>query len=402
MRPLAVYVHIPFCTIKCGYCDFNAYAGMDALKPQYLEALLAEIDGYAVLLDECEITSIAFGGGTPGEVPAANIAAIVERLGSLASAVAAHAEIGLEANPGTLTGPQLAELAAAGINRVSLGAQSFDAHELAFLDRIHSPEAIRGAVGLARRAGIEQVGLDLIYGIPGQSMESWRRSLRAALALAPDHVSTYALTIEEGTPLALRVAAGKVVPVDDDTVADRYEEATRVLAAAGFEQYELSSWARPGCESRHNMAYWQDREYLGLGAGAHGYLDGERYENIAHPRAYIATLLNDTEGVRRPVADAYRPSLETAVGDWVTLRLRLLAGFAEEQFQARFGLPIDEVLGPPLAEPVAAGALLREGSHLRVSAAGRLLHGEIAVRLVAYLDQHPLPRNAPTPLLDSV
>jgi len=387
MNPLAVYVHIPFCTIKCGYCDFNAYAGMDALKPAYLEALLREIDGWAALLGEHEVTSIAFGGGTPGEVPAQHLAAITHRIRSYAGSIAPDAEIGLEANPGTLTAPQLAGLAAAGMNRISLGAQSFDAAELAFLDRIHSPEAIGAAVALARRAGITRVGLDLIYGIPGQSMDSWRRSLAAALALEPDHLSTYALTVEEGTPLAFRVAKGAVQPADEDLVADMYEEATAVLSSAGFLQYELSNWALPGAESRHNMAYWQDRDYLGLGAGAHGYIRGERYENIAHPRAYIARLLDAASpGPRVAVVSSYRPDPGTELLDWLTLRLRLLAGLDEAEFAARFGTPIDDLLGPPLESLAAAGLLERQAGRLRLSNKGRLLHGEVALRVALHLE----------------
>lgn len=307
----------------------------------------------------------------------------------------------MEANPGTLTLPQLRELSAAGINRVSLGAQSFDAGELRFLDRIHSPEAIGAAVHLARRARIAQVGLDLIYGIPGQEMISWHRNLEAAIALEPDHVSCYALTIEEGTPLGLRVATGKVQPADEELVAKMYEAATDVLEAAGYRQYELSNWARPGCESRHNMAYWQDRDYLGLGAGAHGYLDGTRYENAAHPRAYIRALL---EGAAPPagraIAASYRPSPEMAASDWIILRLRLLAGFAEGEFADRFGLPLDDAAGPVLDEMVRAGVLCRKGDRCRLTRRGRLLHGELAARLVAHLDRHPLPGNAPAARAD--
>jgi oxygen-independent coproporphyrinogen-3 oxidase len=269
MNPISVYAHIPFCTIKCGYCDFNAYAGMGGLQEAYFAALLAEVDATQDVLEGREIATVAFGGGTPGESPPRLLAEVINRLRGVAS-LANGAEVSLEANPGTTTGETLRDLRAGGVTRISFGAQSFDADELKFLDRIHSPEATSASVHLAHDAGFEDVGLDLIYAIPGQSMASWERSLEAAIALRPHHVSTYALTVEDGTPLALRVANGDVDPVDPDAAADMYERATEVLEAAGFDQYELSNWARPGHESRHNSVYWKGGDYLGLGAGAHG------------------------------------------------------------------------------------------------------------------------------------
>ncbi len=376
---------MPFCTVKCGYCDFNAYAGMDALKPDYQAALLVEIDRYAPLLAERQITSIHFGGGTPGEVPPAHIHATIERL-SRYTPVAPGAEIGLEANPGTASYDDLALLRAAGVNRLSLGAQSFHADELHFLERIHSPEATAATVRNARLAGFESVSLDLIYGLPGQPLERWESSLQAAIALAPDHVSGYALTVEEGTLLARRVAEGTVAPIDPDLAADMYERATDVLAAAGFRQYELSNWARPGHESRHNTVYWRDGDYLGLGAGAHGYVDGERYENLAHPRAYIAAAAKSGSTV---VSHAYRPDPATAMSDWLALRLRLVEGFAPAEFAARFGLSITRAVGPPLAECQAAGLVELDDGQIRLSRRGRQLHSEVAVRLLMHLQASP-------------
>ncbi len=209
--PLAVYVHIPFCTVKCGYCDFNAYSGMDALKGDYGAALVSEVKQSASILEGREVSSIGFGGGTPGEVPARDIANVIEAVRNLAT-LRRDAEISLEANPGTVTDSILRELARAGINRLSLGAQSFHASELKFLDRIHSPDATSSSLRLAREAGIPSVGLDLIYGLPGQAMEQWQSSLQNAVELKPDHISTYALTVEPGTPLARRVERGEVTP----------------------------------------------------------------------------------------------------------------------------------------------------------------------------------------------
>ncbi|HMO95290.1 MAG TPA: radical SAM family heme chaperone HemW, partial [Tepidiformaceae bacterium] len=286
MNPISVYVHIPFCTIKCGYCDFNAYAGMDALKAAYGEALVRQVRANAPLLSGRSIRSVGFGGGTPGEVPASQVGRVLEALHELAE-WEAEAEVTLEVNPATTGRTALRELRAAGVNRLSIGAQSFHTDELRFLDRIHSADATAAAVELAREAGFERISLDLIYGLPGQQMERWEETLVAAVETGAGHISTYALTVEEGTPLARRVAAGEVIPLDEDAFAAMYERTTDVLEAEGFRQYELSNWARPGEFSRHNSIYWTDGEYLAIGAGAHGYVAGERYENIAHPREYI-------------------------------------------------------------------------------------------------------------------
>ena len=382
MSALAVYVHIPFCTVKCGYCDFNAYAGMDNLKGAYGRALVREVVLDAPLFAGRTISSIGFGGGTPGEVPTADIAAVIEALGQSAP-FAPDAEISLEANPGTTSGQALCELRRAGVTRISLGAQSFLADDLRFLDRIHSPEATVAAVALAREAGFESVGLDLIYGLPGQTPERFKHSLDAAVALEPDHLSTYALTVEDGTPLARRVASGEVSVPDEDTVADLYDMATERLQAAGFEQYELSNWSKPGHQSRHNRTYWTDGDYLGLGAGAHGYVSGERHENIAHPRSYIAAV-DAGETPLPALANRYTPNRRTAISDWLTARMRLIEGFAPQEFEAGFGATLDSTIGQVLADCRQAGVLDLE-PRVRLTARGRLLHGEVSARFLAHL-----------------
>lgn len=384
--PIAVYVHIPFCTVKCGYCDFNAYAGMDALKDAYMAAVAAEVRASAPLLHGRTVSTVAFGGGTPSEVPVAGIAAALDAVRS-AAPLAAAAEVSLEANPGTTDAADLRGLRAAGVTRLSFGAQSFDAAELAFLDRIHSPEATAAAVALAREAGFESVGLDLIYGLPGQALAEWLSTLHHAIALHPDHISTYALTVEEGTPLGKRVSTGRVTPLDGDATADMYEAASDTLVAAGYHQYELSNFALPGHESRHNRTYWTDGEYLAIGAGAHGYLAGERYENVAHPRLYIERIHAAHPSDTRPaMLSAYVPDTATSMFDWVTLALRLTAGFDPARFGARFGMPLDDVLGEPLANCQRAGLLRRSPVNVRLTPRGRLLHAEVAVQILAHLE----------------
>jgi oxygen-independent coproporphyrinogen-3 oxidase len=384
VKPVSIYVHIPFCTVKCGYCDFNAYAGLEALKDDYRDALVAELRAVAPDIAGRTIGTVAFGGGTPGEVPASHIAGVIEAI-KAAAPLAPGAEVSLEANPGTVDAAHLRDLRAAGVTRLSLGAQSFDAAELRFLDRIHSPEATAASVALARAAGFESVGLDLIYGLPAQAIASWEASLRRAIELGPDHISTYALTVEDGTPLGLRVDRGRVTPLDGDLVAEMYDAATVLLTAAGFRQYELSNWAKTGHRSRHNSVYWTDGEYLGIGAGAHGYFSGERYENIAHPRAYVEAVAAGEPGQTRPaLLKAYRPDRETAIFDWVTLALRLIEGFDPAAFEQRFGVGLDDALGAPLEACEAAGLLQRDGK-VRLTLRGRLLHGEVAVQILTHL-----------------
>ena len=381
-RPLAVYVHIPFCVRVCGYCDFNTYAGMDAVKDAYTAAVVDEIAAWAPHVPGREVTSIAFGGGTPGEMPAESLVSIIEAVRA-AAPLAPNAEISLEANPGTTSAAALSDLAGAGVNRISFGAQSFDASELAFLDRVHTPEATAASLHLAREAGIPSVNLDLMYGLPGQTPADWQATLRHALDLAPDHLSLYALTVEPGTPLDGRVGRREVTPLDPDAVAAMYEVATEHLATGGYRQYELSNWARPGHESRHNRVYWTWGDYLGLGAGAHGFLAGERFENVAHPRAYIDAVRRDG----RAVAEAVRPDPATSMSDWLALRLRLIEGFEPAEFATTFGEPLEAAAGPPLDACRAAGLLENSGDRLRLTPRGRLLHNEVAVRVMLHLQE---------------
>jgi oxygen-independent coproporphyrinogen-3 oxidase len=337
------------------------------------------------------VTSISFGGGTPGEFPAAGIARVIEALRGAAGAVDDGIEVSLEANPGSTSLGELSALAGAGVNRISFGAQSFDAGELKFLDRIHSPEAIGASLRAARSAGIGSVGLDLIFGLPGQNVDAWRTNLARAIELEPDHFSCYALTVEEGTPLALRVERGDVAAPDADVGADMYEAAERDLAAAGFEHYEISNWSRPGHESRHNRVYWTGGDYLGIGAGAHGFLDGERYENIAHPRAYIKKFVGcagQTEGWPA-VADRYRPDGATACGDFVEARLRLVEGFDSREIDERFpsvAPVVDQVLTECRGLGLIEAATATE-TGIRLTARGRLLHSEVCSRLIARLSR---------------
>ena len=281
-----LYVHVPFCLTRCGYCDFNAYAGLDHLATPYMDALRREADLHAADWAGERIATIFLGGGTPTLVAADALGAFLDHVRTT-YAVDPEAEITVEANPDTVDAATFAALRAAGLTRVSLGVQSFDPAVLVALERVHGPDAARRAVGAARSVGVDDLSLDLIYGADGETDASWQATLEETLALAPDHVSAYALTIEPATALGRAVAAGLVPAPDPDVQAERYRIACEVLGGAGFVHYEVSNWARPGRESRHNLGYWRRSPYLGLGAGAHAFRGDRRWWNVRPPHEYL-------------------------------------------------------------------------------------------------------------------
>lgn len=281
----AAYVHIPFCSAICPYCDFAVVAGQDDMAERYVAALLTEID-----MSEPwrPLDSVYFGGGTPSHVAPALLGSIVERLAAH-HGLAAEAEISLEANPEDFDTDRAHELRGLGFNRVSFGAQSFDDVVLDDLGRRHSPADIQTSVAAARSAGFDNVSIDLIYGSPTETGESWSRSLQLAVDLGIEHCSAYALTVERGTPLGRQVAAGAPAP-DPDVQADRYEQADSVLGRAGLERYEVSNWSRPGRECRYNLTVWAQGEYEAYGNGAHGFRQGRRFRNHRRLEAYVSAL----------------------------------------------------------------------------------------------------------------
>src|SRR6266487_4267758 len=281
LETISLYLHIPFCHTRCHYCDFNTYAGILPLREPYVQALQVEIEQAGKLARLPDGTArrartIFFGGGAPSLLSATQTSRLLRACRS-AFAVDKDAEITLEANPGTLTQDQLEGLRAAGINRLSMGAQSFDAGLLKTLGRIHSPQEITQAVQFARAAGFTALNLDFMFGLPGQTMQHWRETLDRALDLHPDHFSLYSLIIEEGTPFYTWTQEGSIVPGDEDLCADMYEYADELLQRAGYVNYEISNWSLPGQHSRHNLTYWQNLPYIGMGAGAYSSFGGRRF-----------------------------------------------------------------------------------------------------------------------------
>jgi oxygen-independent coproporphyrinogen-3 oxidase len=370
-----VYVHIPFCAHRCHYCDFNTYEGQDSLHAAYVDALVREIETHPGPAEQA--TSVFFGGGTPTLLPPAQLrrilAAVAERFG-----LAPGAEVTVEANPETVDEGAFEALLEAGFNRVSVGVQSVVAPVLAGLGRTHSGEAGLAALRAARRAGVEDLNADLIFGSPWETDDDWRASLEAVVAEAPDHVSTYALTVEDGTPLHALVATGRVPDVDPDVQAARWEVAVEVLGAAGYERYEISNHARPGRASRHNLLYWSAGDYAGFGAGAHGHFSGRRYWRTRLPRAYVAAL----EQGRSTIAGGETLSADARAGEALMLGLRLTQGIDLAGFARRFGTdPLGRREGT-LAALVAAGLLERSGERLALAPGATLVANEALSRLL--------------------
>ncbi len=337
---VGVYLHIPFCRSKCDYCDFYSMPAGDDLMDRYQKALLTQIKSMVPRLKGRTVDTIYIGGGTPsyyGEKRLRELLGYLQRHLS----VAKNAEITVECNPDTVDLKSMVRLRKAGVNRISLGMQSADPDQLRCVHRVHDPQQVIWAVEDIRAAKIENLSLDLIYGLPGQSIDSWTDTIRAALALHPDHLSCYGLKVEEGTPLARRVdEEGDMDLPDGDSQADFYLEAVEQIQQAGFRQYEISNFARTGMESRHNLKYWMGREYAGFGPGAHSYLDGVRY---AWPRD-LAGYLEALEA-GEPVAMAEKetvPPREQA-REYLLLRMRTMRGIEEWEYRRSFGLNFEPI-----------------------------------------------------------
>ena len=388
----AIYVHVPFCLQRCAYCDFNTYSGLLPLRPAYVDVLHQEIRHRAALYPEIEATTLYFGGGTPSLLPPELVSAVIADVGQHFRLLH-DAEITLEANPGTVDAASLSALRAAGVNRLSLGVQSAHDDELRMLGRIHSwREAVR-AVDAARQASFDNVSVDLIYGLPGQTLSRWEETVARVLALEPQHLSLYALTLEPETPLAEVVDTGALPSPDPDLAADMYEHVSEVLHEVGFWQYEISNWARglypsetawalpPGGQTeaigpwvgQHNLVYWRNHPWLGLGAGAYSWLRQRRWSNARHPVHYV----QEGQSGRWPEIDVetISPALERS--ETLMLGLRLAEGVSDARFRARFGVGLIETCGETVAQLSDVGLVVWDGLRLRLSSRGRLLGNQV-------------------------
>jgi len=373
--PRALYIHIPFCLTKCRYCDFASEVVVPDVVQPYLAALADELACQAPHTDTLE--SVYIGGGTPSLLDGTEIAGLM-------AAVRAHyrldadAEISIEVNPGDCTRAKTDVWYESGVNRVSLGAQSFDRAVLEFLGRRHDTSDVESAVSALRDAGFANLSLDLIYGVPNQDTASWRATLDNALDHAPDHVSAYGLTYEPGTPLAQDVAAARVQPLDEETELDMYRETIAMLDAAGVRQYEISNFARPDRLCTHNLVYWRNEPYIGTGAGAVSYIDGVRIENCRDAAGYVRMM--DEQG--SAAVNREHISLPLVIAETCIQQLRLTAGIDRAGFQSRFHDDITDTFSAALDELLDTHLIEISETHVRLTPRGRELANEVAQRFL--------------------
>ena len=372
MKPLAIYIHVPFCARKCAYCDFASFAGREDAWSDYFAALRAEMDAWTDRLRAYEARSVFFGGGTPSLVPAEYISGALDQLRRLLP-FAPDCEITLEANPGTLTADKLEAYRRAGVNRLSIGVQSFDADLLRNLGRIHTPGQAVDAVRMAADAGFENLSIDLMYALPGQSMAQWSETLARAVSLPIRHISAYSLIVEPGTEMERRVECGEAHIPDDDLVNGMQRMAVQRLAEHGLARYEISNFAVPGYESRHNLTYWQDGDYLGLGSAAHSLVENERFSNPPELARYLA-------GKR--MCERTARSLRDHREEVLMLSTRTLRGLDLARWRAEFGENFEETHARQLRKLENYGLIEIEDGFLRLTPVGLELQDSVVLELM--------------------
>ncbi len=393
MTAHAIYLHIPFCKHRCAYCDFTTYAGQDDKIPAYVDAMIREIELVAAH-KQISAKSIFFGGGTPSLLAPNQLAIVMDALGANFDLVP-DIEISLEANPGTVSAEYLHKLREMGFNRISFGVQSAHPDDLLLLERIHDFLEVIQSVHWARQAGFKNVSLDLIFGLPEQSLSRWQETLTQTLNLHPEHLSIYALTIEDGTAFGHWASRGMIPLPDPDLAADMYEWASEFLAEKGYVQYEISNWAKPSnlqpstfqpfYACKHNLQYWRNLPYLGFGAGAHGYARGCRYSNTPQIKTYIASLSQSQFPVRNfhfPVTPAMitqeEINLETEMNETMMLGLRLTQeGVSTKIFRARFACAMQDVFGKEIDNLLSLGLLEWSRESLRLTRRAYLVGNQV-------------------------
>ncbi len=365
-QPLGLYIHIPYCIHKCGYCDFNSHPIKQDEMNHYIDALVAEMKHYAKTYSSTNIIRTIFlGGGTPTTLTVYQLERILKECVSEFT-VASDAEITIEANPATIDIEQLKSIRQTGYNRISIGVQSFDKAELKLLDRAHGPEEIHSTVDRARKAGFDNLSLDLMFAVPNQSLSSWESNLNKALEKNPEHLSTYNLTIEQGTAFSKLQSNGKLIMPDDDHQLELYKRTIERLTKKGFHHYEISNFARRGKECKHNITYWENKNTLGLGAGASSYINGTRFKNINLPAHYIRQVKD------KKIAVEHSETLEPrqAMGETIMLGLRLLQGISIHQFEKRFQISFINLFRNIISALKERELVIIEKDYLRLSQKG--------------------------------
>lgn len=383
MPTAALYIHIPFCEKRCVYCDFYTVAGSKSRIPDYISALKKEIALRAAetFWQRQRFVTIFFGGGTPSLLSPQEIAEILDAAFSSFN-FEKKLEVTLEANPGTITGEQLAKYRSVGINRLSLGVQSLHADELARLDRLHSPQQAIDAVLMARQAGFENINMDFMFALPQQTLERWQQSLEQGFELAPKHISAYNLTIENGTPLDVAIRKGQIQPLSEEEERAFYHFTIDFLERHGYALYEVSNFAQPGFEAKHNIKYWDGSAYLGLGASAHSYDGQRRFWNVANLRKYLEALADGCS----PEAGSEQLSQKQKIFETAFLGLRQRRGVDLADFAKKFRRSFDETFNGVAQEMERGGFLMRRGNALQLTREGLFVCDEICARLEAQLE----------------
>ena len=392
---MGLYVHVPFCATKCPYCDFNTFQGIENLMEPYLAALTAELELWGRSLDRPRVNTVFFGGGTPSYLPDHHIQSIRESIGS-SFVISDDAEITVEANPDDLNLDKCDSLISLGANRLSIGVQSLDDGMLKMLGRRHDASQAVQAVNTARSAGFLNISLDLMYGLPDQSMSQWQDTLSRSVSLQPNHLSLYCLTPEEGTPLHRWIQEKKVAEPDSDLAADMYQWARELMSQAGFHHYEISNWALPGCQAQHNLVYWRNLPYLGLGPGAHSRLGDYRFWDASPPRAYNSKVqawneshaepwLEFTDATLKtvcPVEDWEHINAETRCAETMILGLRLLEGMNMAEASQQADADLEAVYAEQIKDLLSLGLLERNADVLRLSSSAYLIANQVFTRFV--------------------
>ena len=377
-QSLGLYIHIPYCIHKCGYCDFNSHTIKQDEMDTYVDALIVEMNHYAEKYSpEKTIKTIFLGGGTPTTLTVYQLERILNECDKHFK-VAPDSEITIEANPATICKGELESIRQAGYNRISVGVQSFDETELKSLDRAHRPQEIHSTIDQARKAGFSNLSLDLMFAIPKQSLSNWENNLRQALDKNPEHLSTYNLTIEQGTAFSKLQSNGKLIMPDDDHQLELYKRTIELLTVSGFNHYEISNFARPEKECKHNITYWKNTNTLGLGAGASSYMDGVRFKNVNPPAHYIQKVVDKQSAVE------HSESLESrqAMGETIMLGLRLLQGISIHQFEKRFQTSFRNLYGNIISTLKKKELVTIEENHLRLSKKGLFLADSVILEFI--------------------
>jgi len=392
---MGLYIHVPFCATKCPYCDFNTYQGIESLLEPYLEALTTEIQLWGRVLSNPTVNTVFLGGGTPSYLPEHHLPRIFEVINS-SFVLREDAEITVEANPDDLNQSNCTAWLRLGINRLSIGVQSLDDGMLKLLGRRHDSRQAINAVEAAQVAGFTNVNLDLMYGLPGQSMDQWQDTLQRVASLSPKHLSLYALTPEEGTPLHQWLKDGSVPNPDSDLAADMYQHARDHLAEAGFHHYEISNWSLPHCQAIHNLGYWRNLPYLGVGPGAHSRLGAYRFWDVSSPRSYLAKVKKWAasnpgayQGLTEAALESASPvdgwehiSPEIDSSEMMILGLRLLDGMDLGEASARVGQDLEAIYGAQIDELTGLGLLERSNGLLRLTTETYLVANQVFTRFV--------------------